>query len=453
MTENKTYYQLIPEKIFQNLNTIEELLKPGIKGFSIYNLKEVISIIAIHVRREDNEDSPLRMEYFRKLVPYAERYLVGLIELGIITRSPYYIPKEISYRYNFTPEYQSKYISLPLDDAKMILRIQNAYTKFGKESIKMIWGYSSQVKYLKQLTLAEGWQELVESYKANTHQYNCIMASAMQIINKVPSYSIDETEGRFHSPITSMKRELRQFLRIDGKPLKNIDIKNSQPYLSTIILTYPSKVAWLTKNPAFQMLLQSLKVSQNEDVKKYIYMVASGHFYEYLMQEFSIEGLKLTRKETKLQVLRILFARNRMPKDEINRKARQIFIARFPTVHRIFSKVRGRAENSNRFSILLARIESYLMLNVILKRINKELPNIIAMTIHDSIMTGILTDEVEAVREIMNDVLTEFIGFQPKIEIESSRQNENENIENIKEEINKNKTLIQYDVLPSLSLN
>jgi hypothetical protein len=196
-----------------------------------------------------------------------------------------------------------------------------------------------------------------------------------------------------------------------------------------------------------------LKVSQNEDVKKYIYMVASGHFYEYLMQEFSIEGLKLTRKETKLQVLRILFARNRMPKDEINRKARQIFIARFPTVHRIFSKVRGRAENSNRFSILLARIESYLMLNVILKRINKELPNIIAMTIHDSIMTGILTDEVEAVREIMNDVLTEFIGFQPKIEIESSRQNENENIENIKEEINKNKTLIQYDVLPSLSLN
>jgi hypothetical protein len=168
------------------------------------------------------------------------------------------------------------------------------------------------------------------------------------------------------------------------------------------------------------------------------------------MNEFSKEGLILSRDETKKQVLRILFARNRMPRNPINdtevivsnltekekrkreefirdypkiKKARQIFIKSFPTVHRIFSKVRGhekgdKFQNFKRFAILLQRIESYLMLDIILKRIYKELPGTIAITVHDSIMTGILTNNIEAVRKIMIDELTFFIGFQPQIKIE-----------------------------------
>lgn len=460
MNDNKPYFQLIPEKIFQVLLDIESIMKPEIKGFQPDYLKEIISIIALHVRKDDNEDSPLKMKYLRRIIPYAERYLNGLVDLGIIKRSPYYIPKEISYRYNFTPEYQSRYISLPLDNSKMIFRIKEAYNDLGKEAVKMIWGYAGQVKYLKQLTLADGWRELIETYKSDVNQYNAVLASALRIVNGDIFYSIDETEGRFHSNITNMKKELRQFLRINNKPLTNIDIKNSQPYLSTIILTFPGKVDWLTKNPTFCMLLQSLKVSLNEDVKKYIYLVANGQLYEYLMQEFSKEGLTLTRVETKRQVLRILFARNRLPKDEINRKCRLIFKDRFPTVHKIFSKVRGREqgtnsfENSNRFAILLASIESYLMLNVIVKRINKELPKVIVMTIHDSIMTGILTDDVEAVRKIMTEVLTEFVGFAPKIEIEKIDPLNIKNIyRDIEEEEREKLLLIQYDVIHSVSNN
>jgi len=446
LNNGKKYYQLIPEKVYKNLSDIEDLIRPEIKGYSEDYLKEVISIIACHVRKDDKEDPPLRNEYLRRMVPYAERYLNGLIELEIINRSPNYIPGQISYRYNFMPEYQSKYISLPLENTKLIHRIKKAHSEIGKDAVKLIWGYSNQVKYLKQLTLAEGWQELVESFKEDTNQYNAILASAMRIVNGDIFYSRDATEGRFHSNITNMKRELRQYLRVNNKPLTNIDIKNSQPYLSTIILTYPSKVAGLTKNTTFQMTLQTLKVSLNEDVKKYIKLVADGQFYEYLMQEFN-----LTRDETKIQVLRILFAPNRLPKNEVNRKCRLIFKNLFPTVHRIFSKVRGRDqgtkfENSNRFAILLATIESYLMLDVILKRIYKELPGTIAITIHDSIMTGVLTDDVEAVRKIMIDELTFFVGFAPKIDIEDY----NSYLEKKREEEN---SLIQYDVTTSVSLN
>jgi len=251
-----------------------------------------------------------------------------------------------------------------------------------------------------------------------------------------------------------MAKGLSPFLRINGEPLVNIDIKNSQPYLSTILLTDPGKVSWMTKNPAFAMLLQSLKVSLSKDVKQYISLVISGQIYEYLMSEFSKEGLHLTRTETKGQVLRILFARNRLPKEEVNRKARQIFIKSFPTVHRIFSKVRGHEKgdkfhNFKRFAILLQRIESYLMLDIILKRIYKELPGTIAVTVHDSIMTGILTNNVEAVRKIMNEELTFFIGFPPKINIERLlRENEEENREEKKRTFSN-----QYDAINLISIN
>jgi hypothetical protein len=453
MNQGKTYYQLIPEKVYKNLSTISDLLSPDIKGFSIDNLKEVISIIACHVRK-DERPAPLSMAYINKLVPQGQFYLTGLVNLGIVQRSGQFIPKaNICYQYDFAPEYQSKYLSFSLNNAKLVLRIQKVWDEIRKQDAKSIRGRADQVKYLNKLTIDESFKNFLESnYTIDTDQYNSILKSAMRIINKIPLAKIDNTSGRFHSNITNMAKGLRPYLRINNEPLANIDVNNSQPYLSTIILTYPSKVAWLTKNPVFALLLQTLKVSVNkEDVKKYISLVISGQLYEYLMQEYSKEGLILSRAETKRQVLRILFARNRMPKDEVNRKARQIFKARFPTVHRIFSKVRGskkgdKFQNFKRFAILLQRIESYLMLDVILKRIYKELPGTIAVTVHDSIMTGILTNNLDAVKKIMIDEFTFFIGFAPKIKTEII-------IEGREEEERKERTLNQYDITNPVTLN
>jgi hypothetical protein len=451
MTDKRKYYQLIPEKVYNNLSAISDLLSPDIKGFSIDNLKEVISIIACHIRKNEN-CTPLKMTYIKKLVPQGDKYLSGLIELGVIIRSGFAIKGQTSYKYGFAPDYKSKYLSFPLNNARLIRRIEKAQNEVLKVSVKSIRSHSEQTKYLKQLTISDNFNEFIEShYTTETDQYNSILGSATRIINGEIFYSIDNTSGRFHSNITNMAKGLRPYLRIKGEPLVNIDIKNSQPFLSTILLTDPGKVSYLTNNPAFALLLQSLKVSLNQDVKQYISLVISGQIYEYLMTEFAKEGLTLSRTETKRQVLRILFARNRMPKDEINKKCRQIFKNRFPTVHRIFSKVRGsekgdKFQNFKRFAILLQRIESYLMLDVILKRIYKELPGTIAVTVHDSIMTGILTNNVEAVRKIMIDELTFFIGFQPQIKIEGIN-------EEIREEEKREILLKQYDATTFVSYN
>ena len=438
MIQGQKYYQLVPEKVFQELFLIEDLIKPRIKGYSRDNLKEVISIVACHIRRGESS-TPLKMIYIKKLVPQGDKYLSGLIDLGIIERSGIASQKKhICYNYKFSAEYQSKYLSFPLNNASLIRRIEEAQETFRKEDAKSIRGHSEQTKYLKQLTIESNYKSFIESnYTSETDQYNSVLGSATRIINgDTCRCSIDNTSGRFHSIITNMAKGLRPYLRIKGEPLTNLDVKNSQLYLSTIILTNPSKVSWMTENPVFALLLQTLKVSQKQDVINYIQLSVLGQIYEYLMAEFAKEGLILTRAETKRQVLRILFARNRMPKDEINRTCRQIFIKRFPTVHRIFSKVRGsekgdKFQNFKRFAILLQRIESYLMLDIILKRIYKELPGTIAVTVHDSIMTGILTNNIEAVRKIMIDELTFFVGFEPKIKNELNIEDKEEEEERV----------------------
>lgn len=423
--KNKPKYQLIPEKVFQKLDSINDKLRLKIQGFSPDNLKEVVSTICTHIPKDANY-SPLKMMYIKKIVPQGDKYLSGLIDIGIVQRSGFAVIGKSCFKYGFTAEYQSKFVSLPLNNAKLIRRIDKVHNELRKVATKSIRGHSEQAQYLKLLTVSPGYDAFIEShYEAETDQYNSIVASATRIINGDIFYSRDNTSGRFHSNVTNMAKSLRSFLRVNDEPLVNIDIKNSQPYLSTILLTNPSKVSFMTKNPAFALLLQSLKVSLCQDVKSYIDLVNSGQLYEYLMTEFSKEGLELTRNETKVQVLRILFARNRMPYDETNKKCRQIFKNRFPKVDRIFSKIRGSEKgdqfsNFKRFAILLQSIEAYLMLDVILKRIYKELPGTIAITIHDSILTGVLTNNVEAVRKIMSDELTFFVGFRPQIIIEGN---------------------------------
>ena len=456
--QRASVYQLIPENVFQNFNAIEDSIGPTIKGYSPDYLKEVISIVACHVRKDDGA-AQLQMTYIKKLVPQGDKYMKGLIKQGIIIRSGNAIIGQTSYKYSFAPAYQSKYKSLPLLNGKLQRRIEKVHAQFKKVAPKSIRGRSEQTKYLKLLTIDEGYKAFIQAnYTIETDQYNYIVASATRIINAAIFYRVDNTSNRFHSNITIMPKGLREYLRIKGEPLANLDIKNSQPYLSTIILTNPGKVSWMTKNPAFAMLLQTLKVSLSQDVKNYISLVISGQLYEYLMDEFSKEGLVLTRDETKEQVLRILFARNRMPKDETNKKCRLIFKNRFPKVHRIFSKVRGSEKgdhftNFKRFSILLQSVESYLILDIILKRIYKELPGTIAITIHDSIMTGVLTNNVEAVHKIMTDELTSFIGYAPEIKIDNNNIHKYKGIERKGERTNP----YQYDATTfgsiSISIN
>ena len=429
MKKNNNYHQLIPVKVLKNFHWIAATISSKINGYSDDNLKEVISIVSCHIHKE-KETAQLQIEYIKKLVPQGDKYLHELRELKIIQRSGRYIKGESSYEYSFTAPYQSEYRSLLLTNHKLIERIKQTQIKRKRESKKAIWGRSEQITHLLSMTIADGYQDHLDSfYTDSINKFNCAQSSVIRIQNNDIFYTIDKTAGRFHSNVTNMPKAIRRFLRVIGEPMVGIDLKNSQPYISTLLLTNPTKASCMTKNPELKLLLQNLKVYNTHDVRKYIDLVNSGKLYEFLIDEFIKEGIELPeelekrRRYVKNQVLRILFAKNKMPKNEINRKARQIFINRFPRVHFIFSKIRGNLKGDHfmgyqRFAILLQSIEAHIMLDIILKRISKELPGTIAITIHDSILTGLYTNNVEEVAQIMREEFTKFVGFTPVLKID-----------------------------------
>ena len=213
-------------------------------------------------------------------------------------------------------------------------------------------------------------------------------------------------------------------------------------------MTDPAKVAPFAKDRNFVMILESLKPIQHEDVKNYTNLVVTGQIYEYLMQEFAERDIIYTRDQVKRQFFIILFARN-----TIMNKQRKIFAELFPNVHARFSEVRGNSKdkskfkNSKRFAILLQAVEAHLILGRILPRIYEEHPGVIAVSIHDSVCTSIVTSDIETVKRIMTEELSDFVGFKPTLKIESSPSNIDisKNIEGLEEEGTDKIVRDQYD--------
>ena len=79
-------------------------------------------------------------------------------------------------------------------------------------------------------------------------------------------------------------------------------------------------------------------------------------------------------------------------------------------------KINEISKHTNFLAVLLQRIESYLVLEIICKRIALERPKLPIYTIHDSIVTTIGNEEY--VKSIMVEMLKSYIGHEPKLKFE-----------------------------------
>lgn len=238
-----------------------------------------------------------------------------------------------------------------------------------------------------------------------TKKYSAKLA-VQKLVNGDFYYKIDENVGRFHSNLTNLKKELRNYITYDGKPLVNIDIKNSQPLLSTILLDpvfytqskrriinlhqIPSSFKLLTnskhKHTATDTIIMLVKTLQSADIKEvssYLSMAQSGDFYQQL-SKILYPTKAFDKGEMKKLTYTVFFSNNRaiqgmnyMPKRQFKRK--------FPSVYNVFSAIKRK--NHKALSHILQRIESEIMIQRVAKRISTERPTLPIFTIHDSIVT------------------------------------------------------------------
>jgi hypothetical protein len=155
-------------------------------------------------------------------------------------------------------------------------------------------------------------------------------------------YGLDDNVGRFHTNLTNIKKELRNYITYNGEKLVNVDIKNSQPLFSTLLL---DKNFWNKKGKLISILNKPLQSSppslinntssnlsssnpysfsitiimtvellesiDNKVFKQYKSFVNSGKFYEKV-SKLLYPNSDFNKQKVKEMVYTVFFSSNRL---------------------------------------------------------------------------------------------------------------------------------------------
>lgn len=512
----------LPLYIPHNLD-IQKLVAENPSKFQNFKMDKLCYILHLinHIPAHNkdlqySDFTPIHKETLKKQIQNYNLYINYLLnDLKIVETDGYYIVKKKCTGLRFVKEYDTFLLkinvkdftfnnSLKRNDQRKSLKKGelthlskhfNHKLKIDSEFVDQFLSYEYQLVvgnehlWEKKNSYEDG--KIVEHTKDPKTQCKFSRLSVDKIVEGDYHLMRDNNVNRFHSNLTSMRTVLRNALTYDGKILKSLDVKNSQPYLSSIFF---NPLFWrsflsdenkklihenlkenhqkqLKKKPIskakasraeedrnilnniisksnninileifnilskdevniYIMMGDIAEALANKDFCKYIDSVVNGTLYDELKKEFGVKLGKyyVDRKDVKAAVFQVMFTDNRFIGQE-EAAPKRIFKELFPDIYSVFNAIKRK--DSTLLPRILQRIESYLMIDVISKRFANEYPEAPIFLIHDSLAT---TDEfIKDAKRIMEEEFTKAIGHPPKIAMETwSKENMIQHIEMLK---------------------
>ncbi|WP_342329908.1 hypothetical protein [Pedobacter sp. FW305-3-2-15-E-R2A2] len=207
-----------------------------------------------------------------------------------------------------------------------------------------------------------------------------------------------DPKSRVYNNLTNLKRELRNYVSFNGKPLMMTDISNCQPLLS---------VAFVKKE--FRIISGFGESGLHDDIKHYQELTESGMFYEYLLEKSGYMGDRgKFKKDFFAQVFFSKVVKYSMP-------IKDVFIQEFPNVYMLINRL--KRENFKNFSIGLQRMEAGIMIDTVAKKMIKQ--GKCVLTLHDAIVCDNETD-LELAEKLISDAMAKHY-ITPKFKRESAQ--------------------------------
>ena len=259
----------------------------------------------------------------------------------------------------------------------------------------------------------------------------------------------NKTNNRLDTNLTNLKKELRQFIKGD---FVSIDLKNSQPFLLSILLEKLAKILnffylknldinkyslegivnnkhiplclqndilHLTKYFGLQCFKSLLLIRKNHEFSFFTNLstfkswVSNGIFYDEFLKKYDNE---ISRDEVKKIMFGVLFSQNQTYKDHKliipYSKEKEIFASVFPVIFEIIKILKEKEHN--KLAIYLQRIESNLFIDNVAKNLVET--GITPITIHDSII--IPEYQQEKALNLIKDVFKKEFGIVPAFHVE-----------------------------------
>jgi len=366
---------------------------------------------------------------------------------NVLWRNEY--SKGSCYSYRLAPFYFSEPIELyEINDNKLLRFINSKIKLESNNEFKKSYNFLAKYFNTEKLKIdVDGALKKNRSLYAENKNYKKHLLNALQVSQIANGeFSIKHTprtDGRIHSQITRLSKPMRSFLNYEGKKLAEIDISGSVPTFLFYILSNINN----TTNLHLDSIINYTKIYYRHymfckrvgeldfsEISSFGEKILSGTIYECFEKEMHTihhfdkslfpdeyllkNVLKICNREfdgdmddirTVLKK-RIISMLNAKPAKYLNEEA--MFNMYFPSILRwvkLFKKV-----NHKYFSYLTLQTESYFMLNVVARGINKEFKGKIPIfTLHDCIITT--EDNLELVYDYMSKTLTQELGFTPKL--------------------------------------
>jgi len=220
---------------------------------------------------------------------------------------------------------------------------------------------------------------------------------------------------RVFSSVTSLKREVRPFLRVNGNPLVEVDIHASQPlFATTLFRDDDEKKRWIDLYPTD----------------------GHGDFYENFADAAQA---KLERETVKGHLVKECFnALDAYSKDGIRLKER--FIDLFPHLNNQIDKMKfaeeyrkglwpSHAVYNGMFGLLMQNLEAHIVITNICEEIRRE-HCIFVTPIHDALLVE--PEYQQLVERLLKKHIQRQIGVTPKLSVKNHKQTERQTTMNKK---------------------
>ena len=231
----------------------------------------------------------------------------------------------------------------------------------------------------KSLTKAEN-QHFSSKYANIEWKIRVNMMALQAIIDGAWFVHRPNNKSRVYTNLTSLKREFRKLLKYNGQFLVELDIRNSQPLIASILI----KDYW-EKEKNFPI---------PADILQYQKDCEAGVFYDYFMKLNDVQDEK--RGEFKVQLFAEVFFSKVSRRNTVLKTQ---FIEKYPSAYDAICHIKGGLDSKhyNKFAILLQTKEASIIFDDVNVGLLRE--DIPAFNIFDSILC--LHEHKEIARERM----------------------------------------------------
>ncbi len=482
MAKNKRRRYLVPENLNFELLLADFNPEPFISKRRRFRLENLLIVIDTLYRLMSNPKknkfavdnyTPIKLKYLRKYVPNAEDYLKYLVHSNILLKDNYYIPEIKSYGYKF----DVKYLGTPtvyvlgknIDSiqsyelagfTKQSKKLKYLYKWFNekltidiagamKEAFAYYWQSDGEKLpiYYDDIDFSSatktGIKRKSEKYKNNEHQskYQSLLGGVIIPLSTYEQkefyFKQDEKGYRVYTNLTNLKKELRKFVRYEGKNIISFDIKNSQPFFLNVVLekgfwtkskagdkitmgklqkpsgALRSYFTEATKHPLTVRTFDESQYSKGFQLFKKVTL--DGSLYEFVCKkQLELTGQILEREMVKSQLIKLLYEQDKKYRSYVY-DIEDTIDAVFPGLMSFCNSLKSKTEY-NKLAILLQNVESTVVLRMVCKNIAQKHPEMPLFTVHDSIATT--EDFAPILGPLITSEIESVVGFKPTIKEE-----------------------------------